>query len=137
MGVEINAVYEGNLRCTVVHEPSGTTITTDAPADNGGKAETFSPTDLAVTSLGTCIITIMGLIAEKLNVDIKGTKVHMTKEMAAKPSRKIGSVKIIITMPKGIKLTDKEKRMLENAADACPVKHSLHHDVNIETKFVY
>lgn len=137
MPVEIEIEYNGNLRSTATHKQSGTTIVTDAPLDNGGKGEKFSPTDLVATALGTCAMTIMGLVAERSNIDLRGTKINVLKEMVAKPARRVGKIIMTICFPKGLKLSDVDRARLEKAADSCPVRESLHPDVDIETKFRY
>ena len=137
MSVEVNIVYEGDLHCTAKHGPSGVTISTDAPVDNGGKGEAFSPTDLVATALGTCIVTIMGLVAKKSGMNIDGSRVQVVKEMAAAPERRIASLRTMITIPKGSKLSAADRDKLERGAKLCPVKQSLHPDINIPIEFVY
>ncbi len=137
MSVEINVEYKGNLRCTSTHCPSRMTLETDAPTDNGGKGEFFSPTDLVAAAFGSCIMTIMGLVAERGGIDLKGTKISVTKEMAAAPLRRIENLKTTITFPKSLKLSDQDRKKLENTVTMCPVKQSLHPDIKVETKFVY
>src|SRR5262245_63925363 len=99
MAVEIDVVYEGQLRCVATHGPSGTKLTTDAPVDNHGKGESFSPTDLVATALGTCVMTLMGIVAQRNNLDIAGTKVHVVKEMIQQPVRRIGALRVTVTVP--------------------------------------
>jgi putative redox protein len=137
MSVEINIVYEGDLHCTATHGPSGVTISTDAPVDNGGKGEAFSPTDLVGVALGTCIVTIMGLVAKKGGLSIDGTRVQVIKEMAAAPDRRIATLRTKITVPKGSKLSAGDREKLERGAKGCPVKASLHPDINMPIEFVY
>lgn len=137
MAVEINIEYEGNLLCKATHGPSKDTLLTDAPLDNGGKASAFSPTDLVGVGLGTCVLTVMGLAAQRSGIDLTGTKVHIAKEMTAKPVRRIGSLTTTVTFPEGLKLSDADKTRLEHAAKTCPVKQSLHPDVKVELRFVY
>lgn len=137
MSVEVNIVYEGQLHCKATHGPSGLTITTDAPEDNGGKGEAFSPTDLVAAALGTCLVTIMGLVAQRGGLDISGTRVHVAKDMAAAPLRRIAALRTTITLPKGKKLSQADREKLENAAKLCPVKQSLHPDINMPVEFVY
>lgn len=132
--VEIKISYEGNLRCKAVHTPSGQTILTDAPVDNMGKGEYFSPTDLVATGLGTCMLTIMGIAANKHKIDITGVTAKVIKEMAEKPARQIGTLRVSINVPKA--LTAEQKTILENAAKACPVHKSLSHTINIPVEFV-
>jgi len=133
--VKINIIYEGQLRCSLTHGPSGSVIRTDAPKDNMGKGEAFSPTDLVAAALGSCMLTIMGIAAAKHNIDLKGTKVDVSKEMITAPVRRIGSIKVTFHMAAGI---PQEKRaMLEAAAHSCPVHQSLHPDVQTPIEFIY
>ena len=139
MSVEIDIAYLGELRCEATHKPSGSKIHTDAPVDNHGKGESFSPTDLVATALGACMLTIMGIVAQRNNWDLSGTTVHVTKEMAAKPARRIGKLGVTITLPAGISATfsQEDRQKIENAAHTCPVHHSLHPDVEKDIKFVF
>lgn len=125
--------YNGDLRTTATHLFSGNQIITDAPLDNQGKAEAFSPTDLVATALGTCMLTIMGIYARAHEVDIDGTKIEITKIMAANP-RRIIRVEVIFTMPDR-SYSDKDKKALENAAITCPVAKSLHPDIEQAVTF--
>jgi putative redox protein len=131
--VTIDIQYQGELRCEAVHQPSGTRLNTDAPKDNMGKGESFSPTDLVATALGTCMLTIMGIAARTMNIDIKGTQVTVQKEMVATPLRRIGKLGVKIKVPGN--LTAEQKQKLENAAHTCPVHKSLHPDVQIPVEF--
>src|SRR5271168_3260654 len=97
--VEIAIVYKGELRCVATHQPSNTALMTDAPKDNHGKGESFSPTDLVATALGTCMLTIMGIAAQTMQVDLTGTKVVVHKEMVAQPTRRIGKLTVKIDVP--------------------------------------
>jgi putative redox protein len=137
MAVEINAVYKGDLLCDATHGPSGKTMTTEAPADNGGKGEYFSPTDLMATALGTCILTVMGIVARKNGLEYAGAQAHVEKEMTAVPVRRIGSMNVKITIPGARKLPPAARTQLEQAAAVCPVKQSLHPDVKVTVSFVY
>lgn len=137
MAVEINIVYEGGLHCTAVHGPSKQKLGTDAPVDNGGTGSAFSPTDLVATALGTCMATIMGLVAKRNHLDIDGLKVQVLKEMVAEPTRRIGSLKTRIVFPAGKALSAADRAKLEAAAKVCPVKQSLHPDVQTPVEFVY
>src|SRR5512146_333687 len=92
--VQVDVSYEGSLRCVARHGPSGATLTTDAPVDNMGRGAAFSPTDLVATALGTCMLTIMGIVAQRHNIDISGATVSVTKEMAALPVRRIGRLTV-------------------------------------------
>ena len=135
MGVAISITYEGGLRCSATHGPSGTKILTDAPVDNMGKGESFSPTDLLATALGTCIATTMAIVAERDHIDLAGMTVNVIKEMQMKPTRRIGQLTtriVIKTM-----LTPEQRSKLENAAYACPVHKSVDHDVEMPITFEY
>ena len=137
MAVEINLIYEGGLHCTATHAPSRQTLTTDAPVDNGGKGEAFSPTDLVATALGTCMATVMGLVAKRNKLDIDGLKIQVIKDMTAEPVRRIGSLKTRLVLPDGKSLSAADRAELEAAARTCPVKQSLHPDVQTPIEFVY
>jgi len=130
---QIEIMYEGNLNTRCIHSDNGQEILTSAPKDNQGTGMMFSPTDLLATALGSCVLTIMGIMAQKLKVDITGTKVTVTKEMAHAPSRRIGKVKVILTSPHHFDPETTKK--LQNAAEMCPVHQSLHPEVIQE--FVY
>lgn len=123
----ISATYTGNLRVESVHNQSGSKIVTDAPTDNHGKGEAFSPTDLCAAALGACAMTIIGLYAEKHNVDVTGAQMEITKTMSADP-RRIGKLEVIFNMPDR-PYTEKQKASIERAAHTCPVHLSLHPDM--------
>ncbi len=127
--VEITIQYQGDLCCMATHGPSGTTMHTDAPVDNMGKGQSFSPTDLVATALGTCILTILGIVSQRSRIRIDGATVKVTKEMTAQPPRRIARLGVTVSIPQ--KLTDEQKQRLINAADACPVKKSLHPEVQM------
>lgn len=131
--VGISIKYLGDLRCEARHEPSGTVIMTDAPVDNEGRGESFSPTDLAATSLGTCMLTIMGIAARKQGVDLGQTTVKVVKEMTAQPPRRIARLTVVFTIP--LPASHEKRAMLENAARNCPVHLSLHPDVVQDMQF--
>jgi putative redox protein len=131
--VEIQVAYEGNLRTAAVHEPSGARLITDAPKDNQGEGQSFSPTDLVATALGTCMLTVMGITARTLNIDLAGTTARVQKEMVVTPIRRIGKLSIEITVPGPT--TEDQQRRLRNAALHCPVCQSLHPDVQIPVTF--
>jgi uncharacterized OsmC-like protein len=116
-------VYNGKLRTEATHLKSGNQLITDAPIDNNGKGEAFSPSDLLATSLGCCMVTIMGIVAGNNNINIDGTSIEITKVMASSP-RRVSEVIVEFTMPKN-NFSDKEKKLLENAAHTCPVAQSL------------
>lgn len=137
MSVQVNATYDGKLHCTATHGPSGNVLSTDAPVDNGGSGAAFSPTDLVATALGTCVLTIMGLVAERHGVDLKGTDVQVTKDMIQSPQRRIGSLITKVTFPSGLVLDAAMRERLESAANHCPVHQSLHPEINAPIEFNY
>lgn len=125
--VTISIDYEGDLRCAATHGPSGRSLQTDAPVDNHGRGESFSPTDLVATALGTCMATIMGIFAQRHDIDLRGMKITVTKEMSSDAPRRISRLATKIEVPLA---PDHPKRSaLENAAATCPVHQSLHPDV--------
>ncbi len=127
-----NITYVGELRTVCIHLQSGTEILTDAPTDNHGKGEAFSPTDLVATALGSCMVSIMGIKSRDLDVDLKDSTVSITKIMQAEP-RKIAKIEVILNM--SIATSDKNKSILERAAMTCPVLLSLHPDIEKEVTF--
>jgi len=129
MGVKIVCTYEGDLRNQAVHGPSGVVLHTDAPVDNQGKGASFSPTDLTATSLATCIMTILGIQARNLGQDFKGLTITVEKHMTTQPPRRIAQLDLAIQMPAGI-APELQARLIR-AAEACPVKQSLHPDIVI------
>lgn len=120
-------IYEGNLRTVATHLQSGTQIETDAPVDNKGKGERFSPTDLVATALASCMCTLMGIAANTHDISIEGIVCEVEKIMAANP-RRIAEIKVTVKMPNTTSYSDKEKLILERAAITCPVYMSLHSD---------
>jgi putative redox protein len=130
--VTITARYDGDLSTTATHGPSGATIRTDAPKDNEGQGRFFSPTDLVASALGSCMLTIMGIVARRHDLDIRGATVKVVKEMNQSP-RRIGKLSVVIAMP-GM-FTSEQRQMLENAAQNCPVHKSMHPDVAMPIRF--
>ena len=137
MAVEIEIAYEGGLHCQAKHGPSGRTLTTDAPADNGGKGESFSPTDLVATALGTCMMTVIGLLAERHKWNLEGSTVTVRKEMVQTPFRRIGGLPVKISIANSASLSAEDRMKIENAAHTCPVHKSLHPDVHSPVEFIY
>lgn len=125
--------YNGKLRTTAIHLKSNTQIITDAPVDNHGKGEAFSPTDLLATSLASCMLTIMGIKAESMRLDINDSKAEVTKVMASDP-RRVAEIHVKITVT-GARLGMLDQRILENVAKACPVAKSLHPDIKQVVEF--
>jgi putative redox protein len=128
-------IYLGELRTSATHLKSGSAVITDAPVDNHGKGEAFSPTDLAATSLGSCMITIMGIAASKNDMNIDGCTARITKIMGENPRRIVEIVVDLHIPDRG--LSDQQKRLLENAGRNCPVAKSLHPDINQNISFSY
>ncbi|MFT4155315.1 OsmC family protein [Parafilimonas sp.] len=127
-------IYKGSLRTEAKHLQSNTIIETDAPADNQGKGERFSPTDLLATSLGSCMLTIMGIKARDMNIELDGTEVSILKKMKAEP-RRVGGIDVRFDFPASLTLNDKEKKILERAALTCPVAKSIHPDIDMHVEF--
>jgi putative redox protein len=133
--VTITTTYLGELRCRATHEPSGSELLTDAPRDNCGKGEAFSPTDLVATALATCMLTTMGIAARALGVAMEGATAQAVKEMVVQPTRRIGSLTVEVNIPGSF--SDAHKRALEKAALHCPVHQSLHPEVRLPVRFVW
>ena len=132
MSVRIDTTYQGDLRCTAAHVPSGATLTTDAPEDNHGQGRSFSPTDLVATALGTCVVTILGIQAEKHDLDLEGMEISVEKEMASDP-RRIDTLRAEVQMPQ--RLDETMRTRLERAARHCPVHESIHPDIDAPVVF--
>ncbi len=126
--------YKGNLRTIALHLQSNNEIITDAPVDNHGKGEAFSPTDLVATALASCMITVMGIKAESMDVELAGTHATITKHMNAQP-RRIGEIEIQVHMNQNY--NDRTRKILEKTALTCPVGQSLHPDVKQSIEFIY
>ncbi len=127
-------VYEGNLRCSARHIQSGYELETDAPTDNHGKGERFSPTDLVCTALGTCILTTMAIKAGSMGIDLGASTAHVTKHMQAAP-RKIAAIDIEIILKTGREISEKEREILILTGNTCPVAKSLHPDVVMNIRY--
>ena len=126
---KMRTTYLGNLRTEILHEQSGNKIITDAPLDNHGKGEYFSPTDIFASSLASCMLTIMGISAQSYGFNIDGTTVEI--------ERRVARIVVDITFPKGQRYDDKAKRLIESAARTCPVSNSLHPDIIKDIRFHY
>ncbi len=133
--VDINIVYEGQLRCLATHGPSGQTVKTDAPVDNHGRGEYFSPTDLIGAALGSCILTILGILAERHHLDLAGATVKVEKHMLTSPVRRIGRLPVEVRIP--TPLSPEMREILERAAHTCPVHRSLHPDIDAPITFIW
>jgi putative redox protein len=133
MSIRIDCEYLGDLRVRAVHAPSGTVLHTDAPVDNHGKGESFSPTDLAATALATCMATIMAIQGRTLGIELRGMRLSVEKHMTSQPPRRIEKLLLVITPPAGVPADARLK--LERAAAACPVHHSLHPEITTDIEW--
>lgn len=133
--VEVSIEYQGQLRCAATHGPSSCVINTDAPVDNHGKGESFSPTDLLATALGTCVATIMAINAEKHDIDLSGTKITVEKHMSTDAPRRIVRLPVLIEVP--IEIEQSRRTAIENAASHCPVHKSLASEIDAPIEFRY
>ncbi len=133
--VKISIRYTGELHCAAMHEPSRAELATDAPVDNNGKGESFSPTDLVATALGTCMATVMAIAAQRHNVELKGMTVSITKEMSKDMPRRI--VRLASEMRIPLSADHPQRQLLEAAALGCPVHHSLHPEIEKPVNFVW
>ena len=125
-------IYKGELRTEAQHLHSGTIIETDAPLDNQGKAERFSPTDLMATSLATCMITVMGIKARAMGFDLNDVKIEVEKIMKADP-RRVGGINLFFEIPEALKdIDDKTKQILKHTGNTCPVQQSIHPDIEVK-----
>lgn len=131
----VHTTYLGDLRTQATHLQSETVIITDAPLDNNGKGEAFSPTDLVAAALGSCMMTIMGIVARRDGIDLKGSQMKITKVMTAEPPRKIASIVVKLSMQTGVELSENDKAKLVRAAYTCPVALSLHPDIEQNISF--
>jgi putative redox protein len=131
--VEIKIDYQGELHCRAVHGPSGAVLETDAPVDNNGRGEAFSPTDLVATALGVCMATVMGIVAKRKEIDLEGMKVVVKKHMTTDTPRRIAKLEVDIEMP--LSAGHPDRRLLESTGNGCPVHQSLHPDVVQEIRW--
>ena len=127
-------LYKGHLRCECTHLQSGTVIETDAPTDNRGKGERFSPTDTVCVALATCIVTTMAIKANDMQIELANTSIAVTKHMLSDP-RRIGKIDVILTFPAALQIDEKDKIILERVGDNCPVIKSLHPDLTVHVEY--
>jgi uncharacterized OsmC-like protein len=132
--VKMSGLYEGEKRCELVHLQSKAKISTDAPKDNNGKGESFSPTDLVASSLGACMLTVMAIAVEKEGYSLKGSRFEVEKQMLNQP-RKIGALKLILFLETNLPL--ERRSWLEQIGHQCPVRLSLHPEIKVDLQFVY
>ena len=133
--VRIDLEYQGALRTEAVHTPSTTRLVTDAPVDNQGKGESFSPTDLVATALGTCMVTVMGIVADRNGWDLTGARASVEKHMITEPERRVGTLEVVIEVPTA--LDEDARETLERAALTCPVARTLEGRVEMPTRFAW
>ena len=127
--IEIRIDYEGQLHCSATHVPSDNQLTTDAPVDNNGLGESFSPTDLVATALGTCMATVMGIAARRKEIELEGLKVRVKKHMSGDTPRRVSKLEVEIDMP--IPESHPERKLLQSTALGCPVHHSIHPEIEV------
>lgn len=129
-------VYKGHLRCECTHLQSGTVIETDAPTDNRGKGERFSPTDTVCVALATCIVTTMAIKATDMQIELANTSIAVTKHMLSDP-RRIGKIDVLLNFPAGLQLDEKDRIILQRVGDNCPVMKSLHPDLEVNVEYTW
>lgn len=127
--IEIRVDYQGQLHCAATHAPSGAGVATDAPVDNHGKGESFSPTDLVATALGCCMATVMGIAAQRKSISLEGMKLRVRKHMSDDRPRRIAKLEVEIHMP--IAEDHPEKKLLQSTVLGCPVHHSIHPEIEV------
>lgn len=136
--IDIDVLYEGELHCAATHGPSGARLATDAPRDNHGRGESFSPTDLVATALGTCMATVMGIRADKENLPIAGARINVKKGMTTTPPRRIAELVVLVEMPEAARaIPEAERRELEHVANTCPVRLSILDAIDVPVRFVW
>lgn len=127
--VEIKLSYEGELHCSAVHTPSGNTLVTDAPVDNNGRGQAFSPTDLVATALASCMATVIGIVAKRKEIAVEGMTVVVRKHMTTDQPRRIAKLELDLDLP--LPASHPDRKLLESAARGCPVHHSIHPDIDV------
>jgi putative redox protein len=133
--VSIQLTYEGSLHCTAVHEPSGSTISTDAPLDNNGLGQAFSPTDLLATALGSCMATVIGIVAKRKELAVEGMTVTVRKHMSEDLPRRIKRLELDLSIP--LPGDHPDRKLLESAAMSCPVHHSIHPEIEVTMHWIW
>jgi putative redox protein len=133
--VEIEVAYLGQLRCSATHGPSGMLLTTDAPVDNKGRGEAFSPTDLVATALGTCMLTLMGIRAGEQGYPLEGMQLSVKKHMLSAPVRRIAKLEVGIRVPRGAEIAPAGRAVLVHAAHTCPVRLSILEAIEVPVSF--
>ena len=127
--VEIKLTYEGDLHCSAIHQPSGNILVTDAPLDNNGRGQAFSPTDLVATALGSCMATVIGIVAKRKELTVEGMTVTVRKFMSEDLPRRIKRLELDLDIP--LSSSHPDRKLLEGAANGCPVHHSIHPEIEV------
>ncbi len=127
--VEIKLNYEGDLHCSATHMPSGNVLVTDAPLDNNGLGQAFSPTDLVATALGACMATVIGIVAKRKDLAVEGMAISVRKYMSDDTPRRIKRLELDLQIP--LPASHPDRKVLESAAQGCPVHHSIHPDIDV------
>lgn len=127
--VEIKLTYEGDLHCSATHGPSGNVLATDAPVDNNGRGQAFSPTDLVATALGACMATVIGIVAKRKEIAVEGMRIAVRKHMSIDPPRRISKLEVDMEIP--LPADHPDRKVIESAARGCPVHHSIHPDIDV------
>ena len=133
--VEIKLSYEGDLHCSAVHGPSGNILVTDAPVDNNGRGQAFSPTDLLATALGSCMATVVGIVAKRKEIAVEGMAVTVRKFMSDDQPRRVKRLELDLVMP--LPASHPDRKLLESAARGCPVHHSIHPDIEVVMNWIW
>jgi putative redox protein len=133
--VEIKLTYEGDLHCSAIHVPSGNTLVTDAPLDNNGRGQAFSPTDLVATALGACMATVIGIVAKRKELAVEGMAIAVRKFMSDDQPRRIKRLELDLRMP--LPASHPDRKVLESAARGCPVHHSIHPDIDVVMNWIW
>lgn len=133
--IEIKTTYEGGLECVNVHVPSESICITDAPVDNNGRGRSFSPTDLLAAALGSCMATIMGIVADRKGIDLKGMKITVGKHISEEQPRRVSRLEVRVEMP--ISENHPERKVLESSALSCPVRQSIHSEIQVPIEWCW
>ena len=133
--VEIKLTYEGDLHCSAIHMPSGNSLVTDAPIDNQGRGQAFSPSDLLATALGSCMATVIGIVAKRKEIAVEGMAVTVRKFMSEDTPRRVKRLELDLQMP--LPASHPDRKILESAARGCPVHHSIHPDIEVELNWTW
>lgn len=133
--VEIKLAYEGDLHCSAVHLPSGSNLVTDAPVDNNGRGQAFSPTDLVATALASCMATVIGIVAKRKGIAVEGMTAVVRKFMSTDQPRRISRLELELDIP--LPANHPDRKILESAARGCPVHHSIHPDIEVEMSWIW